>query len=65
MKLDFVRFYHGLVQLADKMDLEFDPDYIMQDAWAASYNAANKILNATILMCYFHVMYNIKKKINT
>ena len=43
------------------MDLEFDPDYIMQDAWAASYNAANKILNATILMCYFHVMYNIKK----
>ena len=48
------------------MDLEFDPDYIMQDSCFASYNAAkNAKLDATILMCYFHVMANIKKRYAT
>ena len=44
------------------MGIEFDPDYIMQDSWDASCKGARRSgLKSTILMCYFHVIYNIKK----
>ena len=59
---DFIEFYKGLLDLADEMGIELDPDFIMQDACGASYNAARSVgLNGNILMCYFHVLYNIKK----
>lgn len=57
---DFTKFYEALIKLTNKLDIEFEPEYIMQDACDASYNAAKAVkLPATILMCYFHVMYNI------
>ena len=41
---------------------KFDPDFIMQNSWDASYKGArNAGLRGTILMCYFHALYNIKK----
>ena len=44
------------------MGIEFDPEFIMQDACGASFNAARAVgLNGTILMCYFYVVKNIKK----
>ncbi len=58
----FTEFYSGLRDLAGEMGIEFDPDFIMQDSWDASYvGATNAGLKSDILMCYFHVIYNIKK----
>ena len=37
---DFDRFYCGLIDLAEQLDLNFDTDYIMQDSAEASYNSA-------------------------
>ena len=57
---DFDQFYSGLIDLAEMLNLSFDPTYIMQDATAASYNSAKKYFpNAIILMCFFHVMQNV------
>ena len=51
----------GLTVLANDLNIQSDPRFIMQDAYNASYNAARKAgLNSEILMCYFHVIYNIK-----
>ena len=36
---DFTLFYRGLVNLALELKLEYDPDYIMQDACPASKKA--------------------------
>ncbi len=58
----FSEFYSGLLKLAEEMGIEFDPDFIMQDNWDASFaGASNAGLKSTIIMCYFHVIYNIKK----
>ena len=60
-EIDFTNFYEGLITLSDDLDIEFDPEYIVQDAWDASYNAATNLFeNVSILMCYFHVMKNCK-----
>ncbi|CAF0872227.1 unnamed protein product, partial [Brachionus calyciflorus] len=40
---DFSEFYTGLINLADDLCVEFDPEYIVQDACDASYNAAVKL----------------------
>ena len=36
---DFVHFYQGICDLCDLMDIEYDYDYIMQDACPASRSA--------------------------
>jgi len=57
---DFNLYYKGLIALAELLDLDLDPEYIMQDACDASYNAARQFFpNATILMCWFHVQQNV------
>ena len=44
------------------MGIEFDPAYVMIDASDANYNAIRSVLpEATILMCWFHVMKNVKQ----
>jgi DNA-binding transcriptional regulator YiaG len=62
-KEDFEHFYESLIKAASKIDIDFDPDFIIQDACQASYNAATEFFTSKILMCYFHVMQNIKKRI--
>jgi len=65
---DFDFFYSGVKRLAEKLDLVFNPSYIMQDAWRASYNSAIKAFpGVKVLMCFYHVKANIlknKKKIH-
>ena len=57
---DFSLFYSSLIYLAKILKLDLDPEYIMQDACDASYNAAKKYFpNAIILMCFFHVQQNV------
>lgn len=64
-EVDFSNFYSGLVELAEKLEIEFEPEYVMQDACNASYNAAKKLFpNINILMCYFHVVKNCKDERN-
>lgn len=61
-EIDFLRIYMGLVRVADILDIMFDPEYIVQDACLASYNAACRIFRGVVvLMCYFHVILNCKK----
>ena len=46
-----------------KMDLEYDLEYLMQDACPASRKAVLKFFpNVNILMCYFHVKKKCKRK---
>ena len=57
---DFTLFYKSMIALAELLDLNFDPEYIMLDTCQASYNAARACFpNITILMCFFHVMQNV------
>jgi hypothetical protein len=59
---DFEHFYKGLIECAESLDLEYDPEFIMQDAQAASRSAVLKLFpNVNILMCYFHVKKNVKE----
>ena len=37
---DFEQFYSGLKELAIDVDIDFEPEFIMQDAAPASFNAA-------------------------
>jgi hypothetical protein len=60
---DFTKVYKSLKRLANIMDIEFEPEYIMQDAWDASYLAAKAVFeNVKVLMCWFHVRFNIYKR---
>ena len=53
------------LELAEKLDIEFQPQYIMQDACDASYNASINIFpDCVVLMCYFHVVLICKKQKN-
>jgi hypothetical protein len=59
---DFNVFYEGLIQIADEMDLSYEPEFIMQDAQAAARSAAvNAFPDVKILMCYFHLKKNVKE----
>ena len=58
---DFCHFYEGLIKLCNQFEIEFDPDYLMQDACPASRLAVLKYFpNVKILMCYFHVKKNVR-----
>lgn len=60
-QVDFDEFYKGLINLANFFNIEYDPEYIMQDACDASLNAIkNYFPNIISLMCFFHVKKNIK-----
>ncbi|CAF1095723.1 unnamed protein product, partial [Brachionus calyciflorus] len=62
-EMDYNEFYAGLTNLANIQDIEFDPQYFLQDAWLASYNAITKIFDdVKLLMCYFHVILNCRKE---
>jgi hypothetical protein len=47
----------------DRTKTDFNPDYICQDGSEAMLNVANEVFgnapDATVLMCYFHVMQNV------
>ena len=63
-KEDFDLFYAGLIELAEIFDIEYDPEYIMQDACDASLNSIKEFFPEVIpLMCFFHVKKNVKDNI--
>ena len=41
---------------------EMVPDFAMQDCFPASANSLDKKFKALVLMCYFHVIYNVIKE---
>ncbi len=58
--VDFEDFYQGLIGITESFDIEYDLEYIMQDACDASKIAVLKYFpNVKILMCYFHVKKNV------
>ena len=62
-EIDFTTFYNGLYRQCDLMGIEFEPEFVMQDAQESSYNAVKKLFpNVQVLMCYYHVCENIRKK---
>ena len=62
---DFDYFFISLTELADKLDLSYDFHYIMQDADRASLNSIRKNFpDSTNLMCFFHLMQNVRKHKN-
>ena len=45
------------------MELQWQPSYVMQDAQQSSYNAIKRLFpDIEVLMCYYHVTENIRKK---
>ena len=62
-EIDYLEFFNGVKKQAKLMNIRFKPEYIMLDAASAGFNAAEKSFpHSQILMCYFHVKLNIKKK---
>ena len=52
------------MKICADLDLPFTvPSYIMQDASSAEANAAKSVFGETIviLMCWFHMIFNVKK----
>jgi hypothetical protein len=58
-EFEFTEFFEGLVDIANKMDIEFDPEYIMMDACDATYNAAKKVFS---LLNYPYVLFSRNEK---
>ena len=60
---DFNRFYQGLINQVNDLNIEFDSAYMMQDACGASYNVIKSLFpDCEVLICYFHVVLNCKKQ---
>ena len=68
---DFKYFYLKLIELCSMLNILFIPSFIMQDGCSASHNAAEEVFIKSgispyliILMCWFHVKFNVKKRLN-
>ena len=63
---DFSFFYSELIKILNILKINFSLYYLMQDACQASYNAEKTIFqNTTILMCWYHLMANVKLRLPT
>ena len=60
---DYAHFFDSLnSMLFEIYDTNFNPEYIVVDASKAMYNAIKKYHpKCTVLMCWFHVRYNVRK----
>jgi len=62
---DFIYFYKALKELAEKLNINFEPKYVMQDAQRSSFNAVKEVFpDVKVLMCWYHVKANLKKHRN-
>ena len=60
-QVDFSSFYKAYDTLCKQFGIQAPPAFLMQDACKAQLNAAREVWpTAVILMCYFHVMKNVK-----
>ena len=61
-ELDYIYFFNQLVKVFLKVDVIFDPKFIVIDAAHAIANAIKQVLpNCVILMCWFHLKQNVRK----
>ena len=61
---DFKHLYEGIKKQCAKLDIDYSPTYLMQDACYASFNAVRSVYpDAVVLMCYFLVKTNIRKNL--
>ena len=60
---DFTRFFQTLITFCLELNISPAINYLMMDACGASFNAANSTFgpNLNILMCFFHVLKNVKE----
>jgi hypothetical protein len=60
---DFSKFFETLLSLCVELNISPSIKLLMMDACGASFNAANSKLgpNIKILMCFFHVLKNVKE----
>ena len=61
-ELDFRKFYQTLMDICFLCDIKFEPSFVVQNGCIASYNGREVVkYNLPILMCYFHVIKNVKE----
>ena len=57
---DFKNFFRSLQKLTNMLNILFNPEYMCIDACRALANAIEKIFpSCNILMCWFHLKYNV------
>lgn len=59
-----ININRSLIELCARLEISFVyPEFLIIDASDAEYNAAKSVFgdDCDILMCWFHVMKNIKK----
>ena len=62
-KEDYFKFFTKIKNIAKKCGVNFDPHYMIIDACKAMAYALRKCFpKCTIIMCWFHLKYNIRKK---
>ena len=50
------------MKLTVDLNIHLDVEYLVQDAWTATSNAVSEVFDDVIIvMCWFHVMFNVKK----
>ena len=61
-KVDYKHFLPKLLRLTIDLNIHLSIDYLVQDAWTACNNAALDIFpSVLIIMCWFHVMFIVRK----
>lgn len=59
---DYTNSISSLIQLCTLSNVHFKPSFIVIDACKACLNAIKLLIpNAKVIMCWFHLMYNVKK----
>ena len=62
---DYEYFFDTFINACQEIcSFEFKPRFLAIDAWKATATAiANRLPTTVLLMCYFHVKYNIRKRL--
>jgi hypothetical protein len=61
-EIDYNHFFTSLLKITGDLNIVLDIEYLVQDAWTATSNAACQMFDGlVIIMCWFHVMFNVKK----
>ena len=62
---DFIHIFQALRELCLSLNISFNPTCFIQDACLASKNAIKTVFQSCqILMCWFHLLQNVKKNEN-
>jgi hypothetical protein len=55
-ELDYDHFFLSFAELCDMLEINFQPKFIVTDAWQATANSITKLFpECQIIMCYFHI----------